>query len=146
MVIKPVLYNNSNPNTSTVLQIWRGPVLYNNNPNTFNTYISSRPGNQPSSAHIRATMFSPGKTPTEPRTSSSAHLRGYILARGETAINHASTQPHNVAASGLREPPKWETPYPTYMSSLFYCPYGLSFPAGAGILLLVGGSNPLSGL
>ena len=29
-----------------------------------NTYISSRPGNQPSSAHIRATMFSPGETPT----------------------------------------------------------------------------------
>ena len=49
MVLKPVLYNNSNPNT-------------------FNTYISSQPGNQPSSSHIRATMFSPEETPTEPRT------------------------------------------------------------------------------
>ena len=77
------------------------PVLYNNiNLSTFNTYISSRPGYQPSSTHIRATMFLPGETPTEPRTcavilsseentnqlrrSPTAHLRGYILARGNT--------------------------------------------------------------
>ena len=133
------------------------PVLYNNNPNTFNTYISSRPGNQPSSTHIRATMFSTGKHPpnhaparlfSRPRktpTNRADHqprICAVIFSSGETLINRS----HSVAVSGLREPPKWETPYTTYTSSLFYCPYGLSFPARVGMPLLVGGSNPLSGL
>ena len=113
------------------------PGLYNNhNPNTFNTYISSRTGNQPSSAHIRATMFSPGETPifrTEPRTCTvilsseetptnraghQPRICAVIFSPGETPTNRASAQPHNVAVSGLREPPKWETPYTTNRSSL----------------------------
>ena len=87
MVLKPVLYNHSNPNT-------------------FNTYISSRPGNQPSSTYIRATMFSPGETPTEPRTCA------VIFSHGETPTNRASTQPHNVAASELRDPLQDEYVFP----------------------------------
>ena len=116
------------------------PVLYNNtNPNTFNTYISSRPGNQPSSAHIRATMFSPGETPTEPRTcavilsseenthqprrSPNAHLRGYILTRENTHQPriYTATQCGCLKASGASQmgnPLHDEYVFPALSSSL----------------------------
>ena len=136
------------------------PGLYNNhNPNTFNTYISSRTGNQPSSAHIRATMFSPEETPifrTEPLTcavilsfeanthqtcrSPTALLRGYILTHGNTH-QHTLWLPQGFGSLPNGKPPTRRLHLPC-----LFGPYNIEFPARAGIPFLVGGSNPLFGL
>ena len=137
------------------------PGSYNNhNPNTFNTYISSWTGNLPSSVHIRATMFSPGKTAifrTEPHTcavilsskvnthqlrrSPIAHLCSNILARGNTHQPriYTATLCGCLRASGA-----------FLMGNLLHDNYVFpvpsvptTFPARAGIPFLVGGSNPL---
>ena len=120
LVLVPDLYIISIQHTHNVSNIWR---IHHQS-----TIIRAHPRN-----HVLARG-----TPTEPRTCA------VIFSPGETPTNSASTQPHSVAASGLREPPKWETPYTTNTSSLFFCPYGFSFPARAGIPFLVGGSNPLA--
>ena len=138
------------------------PVLYNNiNPNTFNTYISSLPGNQPSSAHIRATMFSPGETPTKPRacavilsseetpTNRADHqprICAVIFSPGETPTNRASTQPHRASGASQMGNPLQPPPPPTRRIRLpcYSRLCGFSLPDRVGIPLLVGGSNPLS--
>ena len=121
------------PDTLTPQFVALVPVLYNNNPNTFNTYISSRPGNhlrtsaQPCSRpgkhppnHAPARLFSrPRKTPTN-RANHQLRICSVIFSPEVTPTSRASTQPHSVAASGLREPPIWETPYTTNTSSLFF--------------------------
>ena len=138
------------------------PGLYNNhNPNTFNTYISSRTGNQPSSAHIRAIMFSPGETPifrTEPRTCvvilssevnnhqrrspkrASARLYYRPGKHPPTGLLHSHTMwlPQGFGSLPNGKPPTRRLRLPCSLG-----PYNVSFPARAGIPFLVGCSNPL---
>ena len=137
MVLKPGLYNN-------------------NNSNTFNTYISSWTGNQTSSAHIHATMFSHGEHPSsepnravilssevnthQPRRSPTARLYSHPGKHPPTAHLHSRTM---WLPQGFGSLPNGKPPTRRLRLPCSFGPYNVSFPARAGIPFLVGGSNPL---
>ena len=140
ILLKPILYNNNNPNT--LIHISRLGREINHHPRT-SAQPCSRPGKHPlNRAPVR--LFRSEETPTN-RAAHQPRICAVRFSTEATPTIRATTQPHCVAATGLQEPPKWA---PTRQICLpcSYCPYGFSFPARAGIPLLVGGSNPLSGL
>ena len=131
--------------SKTLIHICRLGRGINHHPRT-SAQPCSRPGKHPPNAHLRGYSLARGNT-HQPCRSPTAHLRGYILARGNTHQPriYTATQCGCRRASGASQ-----------MGNPLHD--GYVFPAipvstasrcsllGAGIPLLVGGSNPLSGL
>ena len=114
------------------------PDLYNNiNPNTLNQIISLARGNTHNPC-IRATMVSPGETPTFCASS---------ISPGGTPTIRASAQPHSVAAraSGASQISCLDFGNPLLDVLVFpaiHVPSALRNPARTGIPLRLAGSNP----
>ena len=138
MVLAPVLYNNSNPNT--LIHIFRLSREINHHPRT-SAQPCSRPGKHPPNrAPVR--LFSrPREHPPSAQITNRASARLYSRTRKHPPTAHLHS--HTVwLPQGFGSLPNGKPPTRRICSSL----YGLSFPARAGIPLLVAGSNPLSGL